>query len=308
MSGREYIKNSVKIVEKEMVKRTGCGFSKRFKGPMDVNYRPEVDGTQFLDTDDITIYQSYIGILRWAVELGRLDILHEVSKLSSYNASPRIGHLEAVYRIFGYLKMHQNSRIVFDDKQIEISPGTFYYDPNWEDFYPDAEEETHPPKAPESRGPAVKLISYVDADHAGNVLTRRSHTGILHFINNAPINWYSKRQNTVESSTFGSEFNALRIAVDQTVSLRYKLRMMGVNIEGQTHIFCDNRSVVNNLIKPKSTLSKKHNQVCYHRVREAIAGKICSVSWIDGENNLTDLFTKSVNSTKRKKLLGCILW
>ena len=84
-------------------------------------------------------------------------------------------------------------------------------------------EEIHPPKAPELRGPAVKLISYVDADHAGNVLTRRSHTGILHFINNAPINWYSRRQNTVESSTFGSEFNALRIAVDQTVSLRYKL-------------------------------------------------------------------------------------
>ena len=63
MSGRECIKNSVKIVEQEVVKRTGCGFNKRFKGPMDVNYRPKVEGTQFLDTDDITIYQYYIGIL-----------------------------------------------------------------------------------------------------------------------------------------------------------------------------------------------------------------------------------------------------
>ena len=98
---------------------------------------------------------------------------------------------------------------MFDYKQIEISSGTFYYDPNWDDFYPDAKEETHPPKAPESRGPAEKLISYVDADHAGYVLTHRSHTGILHFINNAPINWYSRHQNTVESSTFRSEFNAL---------------------------------------------------------------------------------------------------
>ena len=168
--------------------RGGCGFSKRFKGSMDINYRLEVDGTQFLDTADITTYQSYIGILRWYVELGRLDILHEVSKLSMYNVSPRIGHLDAVYRIFGYFKMHQNSRIVFDDKQIKTSPGTFDYDPNWDIFYPDAEEETHPPKAPELCGPAVKLISYVDTDHAGNVLTRHSHTGILHFINNAPIN------------------------------------------------------------------------------------------------------------------------
>ena len=78
--------------------------------------------------------------------------------------------------------------------------------------------------------------------------------------------------------------------------------MMGVNIEGQTHIFCDNRSVINNSIKPKSTLSKKHNEVCYHRVREAIAGKICSVSWIDEENNLADLFTKTVNSCQTLKM------
>ena len=106
MSEREYLKNSVKIVEKELVKRTGRGFSKRIEGPMDANYRPEIDRTQFLDTYDITIYQFYIGILQWAVELGRLDILHKVSKLSFYNASPRIVHLDTVFRIFGYLKMH----------------------------------------------------------------------------------------------------------------------------------------------------------------------------------------------------------
>ena len=189
--------------------------------------------------------------MRWAIELGRLDILHEVSILSSYNASPRIGNLDTVYRISRYLKMHQNSRILFDNKLIEVSPGEFYFKPNWEDFCPEAEEGFHPPRAPELRGPAVKLISYVDADHTGNVVTCRSHTGILHFINNAPINWYSCRQNTVESSTFGSEYNALRIAVDHTISLRYKLRMMDVNIEGQTHIFCDNRRVVNKSIKPE---------------------------------------------------------
>ena len=91
--------------------------------------------------------------------------------------------------------------------------------------------------------------------------------------------------------------------------LAIRLRqMMRVNIEGQPHIICDNRSVVNSSIKPESTFSKKHNQVCYHGVREAIAGKVCSVSWIDGENNLADLFNKYLQRTKRKKLLGCILW
>ena len=55
---------------------------------------------------------------------------------------------------------------------------------------------------------------FVDADHAGCQVTRRSHTVVLIFVNRAPILWYSKRQNTVESSSFGSEFVAMRIAIE----------------------------------------------------------------------------------------------
>ncbi len=64
---------------------------------------------------------------------------------------------------------------------------------------------------------------FVDADHAGNKFTRCSHTGILIYLNSAPIVWYSKAKNTVESSTFGSEFVAMHIAVDMIEALRYKL-------------------------------------------------------------------------------------
>ena len=137
-----------------------------------------------------------------------------------------------------------NSRLVLDDKPIVLSPHMFEPDVDWRDFYPEATEERCPPHMPHSRGPSIIHTIYVDADHAGNILTRRSHTGIIHFINNAPILWYSKRQTTVESSTFGSEFNALRIAVDQAVSMRYKLRMMGIKIDEPTFILCDNRAVV----------------------------------------------------------------
>jgi hypothetical protein len=52
--------------------------------------------------------------------------------------------------------------------------------------------------------------------------------------------WYSKRQNTVESSSFGSEFIALRIAKELIVALRYKLRMFGVPVHGPANVFCDN--------------------------------------------------------------------
>ena len=75
--------------------------------------------------------------------------------------------------------------------------------------------------------------AFVDANHAGNVVTHHLHTGILLYVCNAPIIWYSKRQNTVESATFSSKFVALRVCKELIVALRYKLRMFGVPIEGR---------------------------------------------------------------------------
>ena len=80
-----------------------------------------------------------IGILRWAVEIGRVDILLELSLLSSQLALLRVGHLQAVYRVFGYLKLVAKRRLHFDPKKPMISKDRFQkFD--WEDFYPDAGE------------------------------------------------------------------------------------------------------------------------------------------------------------------------
>ena len=62
----------------------------------------------------------------------------------------------------------------------------------------------------EPLGGSVFITCFVDADHAGNRVTQRSHTDIIIYVNSAPIMWYSKRQNTVESSTFGSELIAMK--------------------------------------------------------------------------------------------------
>ena len=78
---------------------------------------------------------------------------------------------------------------------------------------------------PESRGNSVTLSAFVDASHGNNQKDRRSQTGILIFLNRAPIIWYSKRQPSVETSTFGAEFCAMKINVELIEALRYKLRM-----------------------------------------------------------------------------------
>ena len=71
---------------------------------MSGDYAPELDGTDELGEEDVRLFQELIGVLRWATELGRVDILFEVSILSQYQASPREGHLAQIFNIFGYLK------------------------------------------------------------------------------------------------------------------------------------------------------------------------------------------------------------
>ena len=146
----------------------------------------------------------------------------------------------------------------------------------------------------------MKMVSYVDADHAGNLMTRRSHSGLLLYLQNTLIIWYSKRQNTVESSSFGSEFIALRILVKMIEVLCYKLCSFGVPIKGLTDIFCDSKSVVANYTVSTSTLNHKHITIFYHRVREAQAAGTVPVGWIAGEYNKADLATKTTLSTKRR--------
>ena len=118
-------------------------------------------------------------------------------------------------------------------------------------FYRGAKESI-PGDAPEPRGNIVSTHYFVDADHAGNRIPRRSQTGILLFCSCAPIQWYSKRQNTAETSTFGSEFVAMRITVELIEALRYK--PFGNPIAGPTNVFCDNEAVTKNTIHPESTL------------------------------------------------------
>ena len=156
---------------------------------------------------------------------------------------------------------------------------------------------------PEARGHDVIITCFVDTNHAGNVTDRRSQTGILIFINKAPIQWYSKRQALVEASTFGAEFCAVRIATEMIESLRYKLRMFGIPINGPANVHCDNEAVYKNTSIPESTLKKKHHSIAYHRCREAIAAGTMRIAKQGTTKNLADLFTKVLTQARRAFLL-----
>ncbi len=112
---------------------------------------------------------------------------------------------------------------------------------------------------------------FIDSDHAGDKQTKRSCSSFLIYINTALVDWHSKQQATIETGVFGAEFVAMKTGVDKLFDLRYKLGVMGVAIDGTTHIYGDNMSVIKNISKPESTLNKKSNAVCYHAVRESVA-------------------------------------
>ncbi|MEM7003142.1 MAG: Ty1/Copia family ribonuclease HI, partial [Pseudomonadota bacterium] len=255
MTSVDYVNASVKNVE-ESIKKFGLKLPKRSTTPMSSAFVPELDGTAELDSDRLTLYQELIGVLRWATEIGRVDILHEVSILSQYQALPREGHLEEVLRIFAYLKSKPKLTLYFDPTLPVIDYGLFTTKrDDFKEFYRDAEEEL-PYRMPVPRGRPVVTTAFVDASHAANKVTRKSHTGYVIFINRSPTLWYSKRQQTIEGSTFSSEFIAMRACVEAIQHLQFKLRMFGVPLPlGEpTHVFCDNESVVKNCTRVESVL------------------------------------------------------
>ena len=164
-------------------------------------------------------------------------------------------------------------------------------------------KEAIPPNMHKPRGNSVYTYCFVDANRAGNKVTCRSQTGILIFVNKAPIVALSKWQNTVENSTFGIEFTALKNAVKLVKALRYKLRMFGFSIEGSTNVFCDNELVYNNVSTPESFLKKKHHSIAYHRCHEAVAASTIRISKEPTATNLSDLFTKMLPQFVRENLL-----
>ena len=127
----------------------------RGSAPFPPGYTPELDVSPELSPTLAAYYQSQIGILRWMVELGRVDIITELSLLSSHMALPREGHLDTVFHVYSYLKANHNYRMAFDPTYPQIDMSSFT-EHSWTNFYGEVEEAV-PPNAPKKRGKEVDI-------------------------------------------------------------------------------------------------------------------------------------------------------
>ena len=287
LSASTYIKNMIPKFESLL----GVSLGKKITTPMAEGYHPELEESDLLNAEEASKFRSIIGSLNWIITLGRFDIAYATSALSRYGMNPRKGHMIAAHRILRYLNCFPNGKLIIDTQEYVDNGLKMGEDQDWTELYPDAAEEL-PDDAPESTGKRVFVWAYVDADHAHDQVTRRSITGIIVFVNSTPIKYVCKRQGTVESSTYGSEMVAARIATEIIMEVQYNMRMLGVEVVGPSRLIGDNMSVILSTSIPSSMLKKKHQSICYHKVREACAAGIIKFYYIDSKGNIADILTK----------------
>ena len=266
------------------------GQTKNMRTPLDNIDHPELDDTELLTGESIQHYLTMVGQLQWLVTLGRFDIHAQVTTMSKFRSAPRKGHLERLQRIYGYVlkKTHYTTRYRTEEPDYSYLPNMKY---DWSYTVYGNVQQIIPNNCPKPLGKSVITTTH-DANLLHCLATGASLTACIHFRNHTPTNWYSKQQATVETATYGSEFVAAKTATEQIMDMRYTLRYLGVLITSKSYMFSDNRSVVTGATLPHSTLSKRHNILAFHRVREAIAAKIIDFHWIPSEYNLSDMLSK----------------
>ena len=157
---------------------------------------------------------SMIGQLQWAITLGRYDILAQVMPMSTFRLAPKIGYLERMKRIYSYLSKTKHYAIRYRANEPDYShlPKSNL---EWtRTVYGNVKEEI-PKDIPEPLGNRVITTTFLDANLLRDMVTGKSVTAILHFVNTTPTEWFSKEQATVETATYGLEFVAARNATEQ---------------------------------------------------------------------------------------------
>ena len=115
---------------------------------------------------------------------------------------------------------------------------------DWSDSVYGNPIEDKPEDAPDPLGKRVTITSYFDANLMHDILSGKACTGTIHFLNKTPIDWYSKKQATLETVTYSAEYCACYTCIEQIVDLQNTLRYLSVNLNDKTYVFGDNESMI----------------------------------------------------------------
>ncbi|GJS39091.1 retrovirus-related pol polyprotein from transposon TNT 1-94 [Tanacetum coccineum] len=245
----------------------GAKFGMDLCDPVDT---PMVDRLK-LDEDPLGIpvnqtqFCSMVSSLMY-LTASRLDLVFAVCMCARYQASPTKKHLEALKRVFRYLR------------------GTI----NWGLWYP--------------KDTAMALTAYADADHAGCQDTQRSTSGSAQFLGDKLVSWSSKKQKSTAISTTKAEYIAMSGCCAQILWMRSQLTDYGF-VFNKIPLYCDNRSAIalccNNVQHSRS----KHIDIRHHFIREQVEKGVVELYFVTTDYQLADIFTKALPRERFEFLL-----
>jgi hypothetical protein len=214
---------------------------------------------------DSALYQSIVGSIMYAALGTRPDIAYAVSVLSRYNSKPYTSHLTAAKRVLRYLKGTADAKLVFPGRASADTP---------------------------------VLIGYTDSDYAMDRADRKSQGGYIFHTNGAPISWQSRKQRLVALSTTEAEY----IACSEATREARWLSRLHQQVTGQDDtplpVHTDSAGALKNITAGTGSAQTKHIDIQYHNSRDLHAREIVKFSYISTDENLADLMTKPLASTK----------
>jgi len=273
-----------------------------------VDVHSEEDDSALLTAEMKTRFQKGVGMCNWMVSICRPDLMQAVNAASRFSAAPRMGHWKILCHLLGYCKKYPGRTItmdptgsittVDDDVIRMLTTGALKDDlllyPNATDIEKGLRD---PPYTPVDHHEA-NITVYCDASWGDSRLNRRSTSAAIGFIGRAPVFWYSRRQTNVATSTFEAEYNALRSATEEIISLRFLLTQLRVKVTKPTKLLTDNESTVKSSSLERTSLKARHVALSYHRTREAAAAGITAIGWVPTNLNIADYGTKALDKFK----------
>jgi hypothetical protein len=239
----------------DLLKRFGMKDAKPTKTPMGTD--GHVDLNKGGKSVDQKAYWSMIGSLLYLCA-SRPDIMLSVCMCARYQSGPKECHLVVVKRILRYL----------------VSTPCFGI------WYP--------------KGSTFDLIGYSNSDYARCKVDRKSTSGTCQFLGRSLVSWSSKKQTSVVLSTAEAEYVVVGQCCAQLLWMRQTLRDFGYNLS-KVPLLCDNESAIRMADNPIEHSHTKHIDIRHHFLRDHQQKGDIEVYHISIENQLADIFTKSLD-------------
>ncbi|GJT28961.1 retrovirus-related pol polyprotein from transposon TNT 1-94 [Tanacetum coccineum] len=237
---------------KEMLKKFGLKESKPMKTPMSSDTKLTKD--EEYESVDSTKYRGMIGSLLYLMT-SRPDIMFSVCLCARFQEAPKTSHLEAVKRIFRYIK------------------GTTHLGL----WYP--------------KGTDIETVVYADSDHAGDYVDRKSTSGICTFVGCCLTSWFSKKQTALAISTTKAEYVSVGKACQQALCMKQAIIDYDVRRD-DVPIMCDNKGAIDLSKNPVQHSRTKHIEIRHHFLRDNVQKGHISIEKSFTVLNIADILTK----------------